>query len=308
MTGPSGEWLYDQESAISATSSGTWSTSVAAAWNIGMNPNGGYAMASCLRAMRQLVIEADGMNESISADPEPAAKLDPLTVTTHFLRPSLGGQAGEVKADLVRSGRRLSTATASLTQGGKERLRVIAAFGRLDDHDGDDDDDGTPAPGQSSTHAAWDIAPELTIEPVQLPDPEDCRDRRQLEQGVELPILSRLDVRIDPELAEPGAGGRAEVAGWIRFGDGRPVDTMGLVLFADAFPPSLYSLLGRVGWVPTIELTVQVRRRPKPGWIRARLRTSDLTDGMLVEDGELWDIEGNLVARTRQLALLLPPD
>ncbi len=129
-----------------------------------------------------------------------------------------------------------------------------------------------------------------------------------LEQGVELPILSRVDVRIDPELAEPGAGGRAEVAGWIRFSDGRPVDTMGLVLFADAFPPSLYSLLGRVGWVPTIELTVQVRRRPKPGWIRVRLRTTDLTGGILVEDGELWDIEGNLVARTRQLAMLLPPD
>ena len=76
-------------------------------------------------------------------------------------------------------------------------------------------------------------------------------------------------------------------------------------MFGDAFPPSLFSLLGKVGWVPTLELTVHVRRRPVPGWIQARFTTTDLHDGLLIEDGQLWDEEGHLVARTRQLALLL---
>lgn len=282
-------WQYDIESAIDQHGTDAWSTTISDAWSIGANPNGGYAMASSMRAMARLVQAADSARDS-----EP--KLDPVSVTTHFLRPSSGGEPGTITAELVRPGKRSSSAMASLIQNGTERLRVMAAFGDLGNESGTAEADG-----------GWAVAPELSIDPVEVPDPEDCRDRRLLEQGVDLPILSRLDVRIDPELAEPGVGGRAEVAGWIRFRDGRPVDSAGLVLFADAFPPSLYSLLGRVGWVPTLELTVHVRRRPAPGWVRARFRTSDLTNGMLVEDGELWDSSGALVARSRQLALLLPP-
>ena len=57
------------------------------------------------------------------------------------------------------------------------------------------------------------------------------------------------------------------MCGWIRFADERPVDAAALTLFADAFPPPLFALVGRIGWVPTIELTVQVRRRPVDGWV-----------------------------------------
>ncbi len=281
-------WEYDTESAVAETGEGRWSTNLSAAWNIGDNPNGGYAMASSLRAMAQLVAAAEGGAEE---------KPDPLTITTHFLRPTTGGAPGEIRTELVRSGRLAATATAALTQLGKERLRVIAAFGNLD----------SGRPYGHSSNTMWDVAPELSIQPPVIPGPEQCRDRVMLEQGVELAILDRLEVRVDPIHAEPGAAGRAQVVGWIRFRDGRPVDTAALVLFADAFPPSLYSLLGRVGWVPTLELTVQVRRRPAPGWVLVRLTTSDLTGGLLVEDGELWDSAGNLVARTRQLAVLLPP-
>jgi len=77
------------------------------------------------------------------------------------------------------------------------------------------------------------------------------------------------------------------------------------VLFADAFPPSLFGSLGVVGWVPTIELTVHVRRRPAPGWILGRFATRDLGGDRMIEDGQLWDETGALVARSRQLGLLL---
>ena len=93
--------------------------------------------------------------------------------------------------------------------------------------------------------------------------------------------------------------------GWIRFVDGTPPSTLALPLFADAFPPSLFSRFGRVGWVPTIELTVHVRRRPAPGWIQARFECDDLADGRMVESGTLWDSTGRVVARSRQLGLLL---
>lgn len=268
------DWQFDAETGVTETGPGTWSTRLSSAWSIGDNPNGGYALTSSLRAMARLVEFPD-----------------PVSVTTCFLRPGIGDRAGDIRSELVRAGRRTATTTAALYQEDRERLRMMAMFADLE---------ASPA-GDSEP-------PALSIAPVELPPPGRCRPRSTLEQGVELPITSRLDVRIDPALADPAHAGRAEVAGWVRFADGRPPDVTALALFADAFPPSVFGLFGRVGWVPTLELTVHARRRPEPGWIAARFRTHDLDNGMMVEDGELWDESGNLVARSRQLALLLMKD
>ena len=94
------------------------------------------------------------------------------------------------------------------------------------------------------------------------------------------------------------------MSGWIRFRDGRAPDTLAALLFADAFPPSVFGLLGMVGWVPTVELTVHVRRRPAPGWMLGQFRTHDLSDGRMIEDGALWDSQGQLVVQSRQLGLV----
>ena len=138
-----------------------------------------------------------------------------------------------------------------------------------------------------------------------IPDPDDCVSRTDLEQGVVLPIMSRLDVRIHPDHAVAGSGREAAITGWIRFSDGRPVDAHSLPLFADAFPPPLFSKVGFIGWVPTIELTVHVRRRPVEGWIRGHFRTTDAAGNRTIEDGWLWDESGALVAVARQVKLVL---
>ena len=114
--------------------------------------------------------------------------------------------------------------------------------------------------------------------------------------GIGLDQLQRLSA---------GTGRDACITGWIRFSDGRPVDAHTLPLFADAFPPPLFSKVGYIGWVPTIELTVHVRRRPVEGWIRGHFRTTDAAGNRTIEDGWLWDESGALVAVARQVGLVL---
>jgi hypothetical protein len=64
----------------------------------------------------------------------------------------------------------------------------------------------------------------------------------------------------------------------------------------------VFTVFGPVGWVPTIELTVQVRAHPAPGPLQVRLATRHATNGIVEEDGEYWDSAGNLVMISRQTA------
>lgn len=258
---------FDEETHLTPAGENRWTTQVSSRWNIGENPNGGYLLAPLEQAMA-----------SVAGHP------DPLSVTTHYLRPGSGGEAAEIEVEPIRSGRTVGTVRGRLIQDGKTRIESIAAYTDL-----------------SSTEAVVDVV----IPPAPIPDPDQCISRKNLEQGVVLPIMDRLDVRIHPDHAEAGTGRDPEITGWIRFADERPVDAHALTLFADAFPPPLFAKVGYIGWVPTIELTVHVRRRPINGWIRGHFQTSDATGNRTIEDGWLWDESGALVAVARQVGLVL---
>ncbi len=265
---------FDDETAVRAEpGEGTvrgFTTDLTSSWDISGNPNGGYLLASSLRAVAETA----------------AAHPDPISVTTHYLRPGSSGQPADISVEMIRTGRRTSTWRTVMSQNDKPRITTLVTMSDL---------------------ALW-AGPDLsTIEPPAMAPVSACVDRSSLPQDVDLPILSRVDVRLDPSTVEPptGRSGRAFIAGWIRFADGTPPSPLALPLFADAFPPSPIGLLGRVGWIPTVELTVHVRTRPVDGWIRACFESRDIGGGMLIEDGLLWDADSNLVAQSRQLALIL---
>lgn len=258
---------FDDETRVAPAGDGRFTGTVHPAWNIGANPNGGYLLSLAAQALRQAVPQHP----------------DPLSITTHYLRPGQPGEPCDVGVQVLRTGRTLSTVRATLAQDGAARLEVLAAMGDLGDAD---------------------TEPVITLPPPDIPPPEACPGRSASAQGVGLPILQRLDIRLHPAEAEPGNAGRAQVSGWIRFADGRAPDPVACLLMADAFPPAVFGLLGMVGWVPTIELTVHLRARPAPGWLLGRFWAEDLRDGRVIENGALWDSRGRLVAQSRQLALV----
>ena len=266
------DYELDRDTHVERAEDGRYRTTISDGWSIGNAPNGGYLSVIAVKCIGALL-------------PQP----DPFSVTTHFLATARPGPA-QVLVEVVREGKGHSTGMARMIQEDREILRTIAIFGDLTRTGG-------------PTH--------VTATPPSLPAPELC-ERGRAGPTTALSIADRVDVAMRPGdvswMPSPDGTPRAhsnspELAGWVAFRDGRPIDTTSLVFLADAMPPPVLNLEAvRTPWVPTLELTVHVRARPAPGRIAARFTTRALMNGYLEEDGELWDSRGTLVAMSRQLA------
>lgn len=259
---------FDRATTVTDRGDGSYQSEVNPDWNVGDKSNGGYLMALVAKAMG-----------AVSGHP------DPLSMTAHFLRPPLPGPV-TIAVERIRNGRAHATLEARLEQDGVERLRALAVFGDLD-----------KAEGPTAVSAA---PPEL------LPLDACERALSRLPGGVEVPIVERFDMRLDPRTTgwvRNQPSGRAEVGGWVRFADDRPFDLPSLLVVVDALPPAVFDI-GLGGWVPTLELTTHLRAHPAPGWLRVWIRTRVALGGYLEEDAEVWDSSDTLVAMSRQLALV----
>jgi acyl-CoA thioesterase len=263
---------FDDDTEVRPLGDGTWEGHIEEGWYAGLGPLGGYVMALVLRA----IVLATGDEGR-----------QPRTMTIHFLR---APQAGPVvlRTTVERAGRSLSTVSARLEQEGELMALALAAV-------------SAPRPG-----------PLISEAPMPEVAPSSAREVPAVGPGRVSPPPFTGRVTMEPRFGAPAFSGadRSEVGGWMGLREKRPIDALTVATLADAWFPAPWPRLRRLAPAPTIELTVHFRAPlPRPdSLVLGRFNTRLVREGFYDEDGELWAPDGTLVARSRQLGLLLDPE
>lgn len=267
---PDAGYDFDAAIALTAVGEGHLRASIAPGWDIRGIPNGGYLLA---------LMAAAGQ----TAVPQP----HPLSVSATYLGPP-GFSEADLTVDVARIGRRQSTATVRLNQGGEEKVRATMTFGTL-------------------ANTAPAILADDAERPVGLRPAEGGPDAGASIEGETIALRERVQIQLADGVGFTSGqpSGEARLDAWLRFANGRQPDPLALLLFADAVPPSIFESRGLgIGHIPTIQLTTHLFALPAPGPVQARFRTRVQGGSFIDEDGELWDSAGRLVATARQLALM----
>lgn len=246
---------------------GRWATTVDSGWSIGGRANGGYLLA---------VLAAAAMAST--------GRDLPLSVSAVFTRPPQFGPA-EAVVEPVRAGRTVTAVRVRVEQDGTPCAEALVSVG-----DGD---------------AFGDVPLWQGVRPVDLPAPEHCLAAvPRLPDGTPVPLLEQLEIRVDPAGAgwfSGRPGGVPEIRAWVREHGDLPPSPLAVIAATDVLPPVVFEL-GLFGWSPTVEMTVNLRSVPAPGWLRMRTRADLVADGWFDENVDVWDSTGRLVAQARQLA------
>jgi len=259
---------FEKDTAVQRVEERVYRGELVEGWRVGDVPNGGYVLAIAGRALRDALPHKD-----------------PMSVNAFYLAPTVLGPI-ECRVQILRQARSTSFAQVGMFQDGELKVQVTAAYTDIDRLKGED----------------WS-----KVERPRIPAWDECEPSG--DKGVEFRRNAELRlVKGNEVFRERKPDGSGEFAGWVSLRDGTEPDVISMLMFADAFPPPALNVFGPVGWVPTVELTVQVRAHPAPGPIQVRLFSRHMTKGVVEEDGEYWDSEGKLVAISRQTAKFrLPP-
>jgi len=257
---------FDADTALEPAGELAWRAWAPDHWFVGRGPNGGFLAAVAARAA------------------EAAAGRPLRSLALHFVAAPAVGPL-DVAVTLDREGRSYTGASLRIEQDGRPMTLGLATLGELPD-------DG----------AAWAAA---AMPPAA---PSEATERLPLEQAGIPAFMRNYDMRWTPP-AQAGAG-TPQTGGWIRTAEPRALDGPLAAAMSDAWAPTAFAALGRFVAAPTLDLTVHVRRRLPVAGMAADdhvlcLFTSRLAvAGVWEEDGELWSPGGELIAQSRQLALV----
>jgi acyl-CoA thioesterase len=217
------------------------------------------------------------------SDPE----REPRSLTIHYARAPVPGPVS-IATRVERDGRSLSTLSARMEQDGKLIALVLSAFSR-----------------------AWS-APEYAEEPLPAVAPPDAERRAgPMVEGAP-PFTSHLVLQRRIGNVFAGDDEPMEIGAWIGLAEGEPLDAPTIAFFADALIPAPFTRTHAAGPAPTVDLTVHFavplpRAQDADGdeLCFALTSTRVIHEGFFVEDGMIWAQDGTLLAKSRQLAILL---
>ncbi|MCP5510809.1 MAG: thioesterase family protein [Leptospiraceae bacterium] len=204
----------------------------------------------------------------------------PLSMSVYYHRPTKPGEA-EIHTKKLFGGPRLETFDIRLFQGKEESITCTASFTRENAFRGL----SLPSP------------------PPNLPQFEECT-KAVFPQIVFYTPISLYLPEVQLEWINGKLKGERKLTGYLEFADGREIDPLSLLLFSDASFPPVMRYTGGLAWVPTIEISVQIRGIPRGKRIGLISMTRFVSDGLLETDAELYNETGEILALSRQLAVI----
>jgi acyl-CoA thioesterase len=260
---------FDRATALTPSGEGVFTGSISQDFWVQAGPNGGYLAAIALRGGSALVDVQERPARSLHARFLSAPKAGPF----------------ELRAEVVRAGRSMTTVAMRMSQDGRDFLHASACFSR----------------GFSS----------IAFQDASMPQALPLADSDPVPKRI--PLNHRYDL-LRAIGGDERKSDRARTGGYVRFAEPRAIDALALAALWDAWPPAVFAraLDQRFrGAVPTVEVSVYFRRRtPLPAtragqYVLLCVESTMAEEGIVEESGEIWSLDGQLLAQSRQLALLM---
>ncbi|GAB2934571.1 acyl-CoA thioesterase [Streptomyces heilongjiangensis] len=231
-------------------------------WRAWAGAHGGYVAALGLDAMRRRL------------PPHCADSATVRSVTTQFLAP-VRSDTLRLEAAVHPAGRSGAVTTFLGTQDGRTVVAGSAVFGT-----------GRPGPDR--------LAPTM-------PDVPPAEGLTSFALPADLvPFGQLLDIRPATSVLPLSGSPDAELTAWVRFLDGRPVDSPTGLVLADALPAGIFARWRRPRPVPSADLTAHFTGETTEGWALVRIRTDHAAHGWTIDDSSVWSADGRLILMARQ--------
>ena len=242
---------------------------------VGNTPHGGYLLALMNKAMTKVLPHPSAINSNVyyldRTEPEPAE------LHVEVLRTSRGSSMGQVK--LIQN-KKITCLYSSLCSD----FEYMKGYSGL----------STPLPPIINAVKQDDFK---VMSYESLGSGSTPSFIKQLNMSVH-PDHAWWDRDISSDAAEARCSAYLELEGGV-------ADTFVLSYLADILPPVVQNKFGSLGWIPTLTLTCNIRQLPKTNLLFIDGHAKDISNGYFEQDCWIWDMDGNLVATSRQLAKIL---
>lgn len=260
---------FDSDTSLTRTNDGTFEGTIHKRWWVDRGPHGGFLAALLMRALVDTVGDDDRA---------------PRSLTVHFLAPPAEGGV-TISTVVERVGRSRSSLSARMVQDGRAVALALAAFSR-----------------------SWEAPEYSELSMPEVPPPESV-ERLRNDQVPAPEFFSNFDARWVLGSAPFSGADEALSGGWIGLAESRPLDAVAMTAVSDAWAPSIFPRMTQAAAVPTVDLSVHFRTRlPLPDgdeMCLALFRSQSAAQGFFVEDGQMWSRTGELIAQSRQLAVIM---